>query len=116
MGLMNYKRRNSSLNSDFFKVKDFNVLFVDNPVGTGYSYVENLELLTTNNEQIAADLIALMLGFYDRLPQFRDTPLYVYGQSYGGKMAVDFVRLLYRVNILTSVGLNHYTFHAVQYS
>lgn len=34
------------------QIQDFNVLFVDNPVGTGFSYVTELELLTTTNDEI----------------------------------------------------------------
>lgn len=33
-------------------MKNFNVLFVDNPVGTGYSYVDDVSLLTTTNDEI----------------------------------------------------------------
>ncbi|XP_026315470.1 retinoid-inducible serine carboxypeptidase-like [Hyposmocoma kahamanoa] len=70
-------------------VKDFNVLFVDNPVGTGFSYVEDLNLLTTTNDEIALDFLNLMRGFYEVHPEFEGVPLYIYGQSYGGKMAID---------------------------
>ncbi|KOB74182.1 Retinoid-inducible serine carboxypeptidase [Operophtera brumata] len=70
-------------------VKNFNVLFVDNPVGTGYSYVDDLSFLTTTNDEIALDFVELMRGFYDKNPEFKGVPLYIYGQSYGGKMAVD---------------------------
>lgn len=38
-----------------------------------------------------------MEAFYEKLPQFRKTPFYIYGQSYGGKMAVDFAKLIYEV-------------------
>ncbi|CAG9130065.1 unnamed protein product [Plutella xylostella] len=70
-------------------VNDFNVLFLDNPVGTGFSYVDDLSYLTTDNEQIADDFVAFMRGFYLKHPEFEGVPLYIYGQSYGGKMAVD---------------------------
>jgi len=70
-------------------VKNFNVLFIDNPVGTGFSYVDDESFLTTNNEEIAHDFVQLMRGFYNKHPEFQGVPLYIYGQSYGGKMAVD---------------------------
>ncbi|CAD0199722.1 unnamed protein product [Chrysodeixis includens] len=70
-------------------VNNFNVLFVDNPVGTGYSYVEDLKFLTVTNDEIALDFVALMRGFYENHPEFNSVPLYIYGQSYGGKMAID---------------------------
>ena len=40
-----------------------NVLFIDNPVGTGYSYVDDLTLLTTNVTEIAQDLLTLFSAF-----------------------------------------------------
>ncbi|XP_045447719.1 retinoid-inducible serine carboxypeptidase-like [Melitaea cinxia] len=70
-------------------VKNFNVLFVDNPVGTGFSYVDDLQYLTTTNDEIALDFVELMRGFYRDNPEFEGVPLYIYGQSYGGKMAID---------------------------
>ncbi|XP_063822513.1 retinoid-inducible serine carboxypeptidase-like [Ostrinia nubilalis] len=70
-------------------VKNFNVLFIDNPVGTGFSYVDNNSYLTTTNDEIALDFVNLMRGFYEKNTEFEGVPLYIYGQSYGGKMAVD---------------------------
>lgn len=35
------------------------------------------------------DFVELMRGFYDKNTEFKGVPLYIYGQSYGGKMAVD---------------------------
>ena len=40
-----------------------NVLFVDNPVGTGYSYVDEDSAYTTNVDQIAQDLLTLFSAF-----------------------------------------------------
>lgn len=71
-------------------VKDVNVLFIDNPVGTGYSYVDSTSALTTTNKQIAEDLISCLRGFYVRRPDFQNVPLYITSESYGGKMTADF--------------------------
>lgn len=37
----------------------------------------------------ADDFVNLLRGFYANHPEFEGVPLYIYGQSYGGKMAVD---------------------------
>lgn len=71
-------------------VKDYNVLFIDNPVGTGFSYVDSSDLLTKTNKQIALDLVELMKQFYNQLPDFEETPLYILSESYGGKMTAEF--------------------------
>lgn len=75
-------------------VKNYNVLFIDNPVGTGFSYVENMSLLTKDNAQIADDLLSLTKEFYRLNPEFMTTPLHIYAESYGGKMAPEFAWVL----------------------
>lgn len=82
---------------NFTWVKNANVLFIDNPVGSGFSYVEKLDLLTTTNKQIADDLVELVRKVFKKNPEFIDVPLYVMSQSYGGKMAVEFVLELTKV-------------------
>ncbi|CAK8685292.1 unnamed protein product [Clavelina lepadiformis] len=63
------------------------VLFVDNPVGSGYSYVSNTNAYTTDIDQIAADMVALLKGFYGKHPELTANPFYIFCESYGGKMA-----------------------------
>ncbi|XP_076264952.1 retinoid-inducible serine carboxypeptidase-like isoform X1 [Rhynchophorus ferrugineus] len=66
-----------------------NVLFVDNPVGTGFSYVEQNSQFTTTNAQIADDFVAFLQQFYAELPSFKQVPLYIFCESYGGKMTAQ---------------------------
>ncbi|KYN05363.1 Retinoid-inducible serine carboxypeptidase, partial [Cyphomyrmex costatus] len=77
-------------------VKNYNVLFIDNPVGTGYSYVENNWAYAQTNTQIAKDLVECMRGFYKELPNFENVPTYILTESYGGKMGAEFALLWYR--------------------
>jgi len=47
------------------------VLFLDNPVGAGFSYVdESIGNYTTNIQQVTDDLISFSRQFIDRFPQF----------------------------------------------
>lgn len=79
-------------------VKDMNVLFIDNPVGSGYSYVDDVAELTSNNKEIANDLVTFMKYFYRLHSEFEEVPLHIFAQSYGGKMAPEFALELYKAN------------------
>lgn len=83
-------------NRNWTWVKDMNVMFIDNPVGSGYSYVDGLSYYTKNNKQIALDLVELMKQFYVDHPEFRTVPLHIFSESYGGKMAPEFALELYK--------------------
>lgn len=75
-------------------VKDMNVLFIDSPVGSGFSYVDDKKYLTTSNLQIGSDLVQLVRIFLDENPDFKSVPLHIFSESYGGKVSVEFAYLL----------------------
>jgi serine carboxypeptidase 1 len=74
---------------------------VDNPVGTGFSYVDDYKHFSTVNKQIALDLVALLRGVYETLPEFKTVPLHIFGESYGGKMAIEFA---HELNLAVQLG------------
>lgn len=78
-------------------MNNYNVLFIDNPVGTGFSYVESLDLLAKTNTEIAKDLFTCISEFFKKMTIFSETPTYIMAQSYGGKMGVEFANLWYKV-------------------
>ena len=47
------------------------ILFIDNPVGTGYSYVTHDSAYTTDVHQIAQDLMTTITAFLQQLPDFQ---------------------------------------------
>jgi len=53
------------------QVNEANVLFIDNPVGSGYSYVDDMSLLTTDIDQISHDLAQFTRQFMIRHPEFK---------------------------------------------
>jgi len=80
----------------FTWLKIASLIFVDNPVGAGYSYVDDLKLLTVNENQIATDLMTFIKAFFQRYPIFQNLPFYIFSESYGGKMASSFAQALYQ--------------------
>lgn len=63
-----------------------NILFIDNPVGAGFSYVEPGGEFAKNNSAVASDLVAVLVSVLVQHPELRETPFYVFSESYGGKL------------------------------
>eukprot|EP00249_Psilotum_nudum_P022285 c28455_g1_i2 orf=480-1808(-) len=63
----------------------FGVLFLDNPVGTGFSIAPTLNDVPTEEDDVARDVYIALQGFFDRHRDFRTRPFYVTGESYAGK-------------------------------
>ncbi|XP_030468839.2 serine carboxypeptidase-like 51 [Syzygium oleosum] len=64
------------------------LLFVDNPVGTGYSFVEDPKLFVKTDEEAGIDLCTLLIEIFNRNESLQKSPLYIVAESYGGKYAV----------------------------
>jgi serine carboxypeptidase 1 len=71
------------------------LLFVDSPVGTGYSYVTKDDAYTTDVDGIASDLTNFTINFMTTHPQFKTRPFYIVCESYGGKVAAVYAWHLY---------------------
>ncbi|KAF3455146.1 hypothetical protein FNV43_RR05594 [Rhamnella rubrinervis] len=69
-------------------LKKADLLFVDNPVGTGYSFVEDKELFVKTDEDAATDLTTLLEEIFNRNESLQKSPLFIVAESYGGKFAV----------------------------
>ncbi|KAJ8622827.1 hypothetical protein MRB53_031356 [Persea americana] len=73
-------------NSTWLQTAD--LLFVDNPVGTGFSYVEDESLVVKTDEEAATDLTTLLRVLSENIESFQTSPFYLVAESYGGKYAV----------------------------
>ncbi|KAF2770053.1 alpha/beta-hydrolase [Teratosphaeria nubilosa] len=61
-----------------------NLLFVDNPVGTGFSYVDGDSYLR-ELDQMASDMITFLDKFFAIFPEHQYDDLYIAGESYAGQ-------------------------------
>ncbi|XP_031272835.1 serine carboxypeptidase-like 51 [Pistacia vera] len=69
-------------------LKKADLLFVDNPVGAGFSYMEDENLVARTDEQAATDLTNLFKEVFNGNEALQKSPLYIFAESYGGKYAV----------------------------
>ena len=61
-----------------------NMVFLEQPVGVGFSYSENSDDYRIGDDQAAQDNLATILAFFDKFPHFNHTALYITSESYGG--------------------------------
>jgi len=67
--------------------KEFGMIFIDNPVGTGFSYVDGSPFndpngFVTNQEEVGRDIYEMLIQFYDKYPDLADNALYITGWSF----------------------------------
>ncbi|KAA0037294.1 serine carboxypeptidase-like 51 [Cucumis melo var. makuwa] len=72
------------------------LLFVDNPVGTGYSFVESLGQFAKSDWDAADDMTTLLTKLSNNTINLNNTPFYIFAESYGGKFAVTLALSLLR--------------------
>lgn len=61
-----------------------NMLFVEQPAGSGFSIRDPKDKSAVNDEQSAKDNFALIQAFYERFPERKSNKLYLASESYGG--------------------------------
>ncbi|KAL8842759.1 MAG: hypothetical protein Q9176_002395 [Flavoplaca citrina] len=61
-----------------------NVLFVDNPVGTGFSYVDTDSFVSKITE-MADQMVRFLEKFFKLFPEYSNNDLYIAGESYAGQ-------------------------------
>ena len=77
--LLHLVARNSTWN------KDYAMLFIDNPVGAGFSHTTDPEGYCKDTKQcVASNLYSLLKQFYQLHAELQSLPLYITGESYGG--------------------------------
>jgi len=87
---------------DYSWTKSFNMLYFDQPVGTGFSFTDIPEGLAKDQEQIAQQLYEALKQFYQLFPDLLKSDLYLTGESYGGKYVPYFASKIHEENAKTT--------------
>ncbi|EIM83897.1 serine carboxypeptidase [Stereum hirsutum FP-91666 SS1] len=82
-----------------------NVLFVDQPVGVGFSYAEYGETVSSTPEA-AKDMAAFIAILFNSFSSLKGRPFHVAGESYGGRYTPVFAAEIYDQNAkLVEIGM-----------
>ncbi|KAG2322968.1 hypothetical protein Bca52824_016181 [Brassica carinata] len=61
-----------------------NIIYLDSPVGVGFSYSKNESDYITGDMKTAVDSHAFLLKWFQMFPEFQSNPFYISGESYAG--------------------------------
>lgn len=76
----------------------FNMLYIDQPVGTGFSYTNSKNGYITNMSEMAEQLYLVIIQFLQLFPWFQSTPLFIAGESFAGKYIPAIAYKIYNEN------------------
>ena len=87
--------------------RNHNIIFIDNPIGAGFSFTENENGYARNQTQIGQDVLTALLQFFEIFPEMRKNDFYVTGESYAGKYvpAVSHAIMIYNKQGKTKINL-----------
>ncbi|CAM8924639.1 unnamed protein product [Rhodiola kirilowii] len=81
----------------------FGLLFLDNPIGTGFSIAATNDSIPTDQQTIAKQLYVAITNFINLDPLlFRSRPIYITGESYAGKYIPSIGSYILKKNSLKS--------------
>lgn len=61
-----------------------NVIYMEAPVGVGFSYSPNKDDYANDDEGTATDNYHALLSFFEKFPEYKGREFFVSGESYGG--------------------------------
>lgn len=80
------------------------VIYIDNPVGTGYSFTN--QGFAQNQTQVGADLYNALIQFFTMFPSLQKNEFFVAGESYAGKYVPAVAYTIYKNNPAAKLKIN----------
>ncbi|XP_020517393.1 serine carboxypeptidase-like 45, partial [Amborella trichopoda] len=76
-----------------------NVLYVESPIGVGFSYSNtSSDYIHWNDTTTAKDNLRFLINWFEKFPAYRDSDLYLTGESYAGHYIPQLATLLVDYN------------------
>lgn len=84
-GPFSVQRKHGLKLREYTWVKSHSVLYIDNPVGTGYSFTTDAAGYSTDETAVGANLYSALIQFFTLFPELQRNDFFVTGESYAGK-------------------------------
>nr|CAI5869722.1 unnamed protein product [Callosobruchus analis] len=82
------------------------VLYIDNPVGTGFSFTDNDDGYARNETQVGKELYIALQQFFTLFPELRKNDFFATGESYAGKYVPALAYTIHKNNPTASKKIN----------
>ena len=82
------------------------LIFIDNPVGTGFSFTDSENAYCENEDCVAKGLHTTLTQFFQLFPHLKNNPLFIAGESYAGKYIPSLGLYIHKQNQKSNQKLN----------
>ncbi|KAF6214175.1 hypothetical protein GE061_008914 [Apolygus lucorum] len=86
--------------------QELNVIYIDNPVGTGFSYTTDDNGYATDETDVGKDLHEALSQFFQLFPELRSNDFFISGESYAGKYIPALAHTIHEKNPETEEKIN----------
>ncbi|XP_012576512.1 PREDICTED: probable serine carboxypeptidase CPVL [Condylura cristata] len=91
---------------DFPWTTTLSMLYIDNPVGTGFSFTDEPQGYATNEDDVARDLYSALIQFFQLFPEYQKNDFYATGESYAGKYVPAIAHYIHILNPRMEMKIN----------
>ncbi|XP_023944816.1 venom serine carboxypeptidase [Bicyclus anynana] len=82
------------------------IIYIDNPVGTGFSFTKDPKGYCVNQTQVGAQLYSALLQFFQLFPELQSNKFFITGESYAGKYVPALAYTIYKNNPTAKLKIN----------
>ncbi|XP_054847402.1 probable serine carboxypeptidase CPVL [Eublepharis macularius] len=83
----------------------FSMLYIDNPVGTGFSFTDDTGY-AVNQDDVGRDLYSALVQFFQLFPDYQKNDFYATGESYAGKYVPAIGYYIHTHNTAAKIKIN----------
>ncbi|CAK1552396.1 unnamed protein product [Leptosia nina] len=82
------------------------IIYIDNPVGTGFSFTRDPKGYCTNQAQVGEDLYNTLIQFFQLFPELQKNKFFITGESYAGKYVPSLAYTIHKKNPTAQIKIN----------
>ncbi|KAI5699013.1 hypothetical protein M8J76_005663 [Diaphorina citri] len=86
--------------------KNHNVIYIDNPVGRGFSFAEDYDLYSRNKTQVGLNLYIALVQFFKVFNEYQRNDFFITGETYIGQFGTSLGFNIYQNNPVTDIKIN----------